>query len=55
MKYSKLLLVTLPWGEHRFLSGFLNLKCEENLVENLSIHVFPPHVAPMTMWGMFEK
>jgi hypothetical protein len=50
----KQLLVTMPWGEHRLLSGFLD-STRGNRLRIVSVQVVPPHVAQTKTWRNFAN
>jgi hypothetical protein len=55
IKCSKELLVTILWGVHKILSGFLDSNVGKIQLKIVSIQDIPPQVAQTKMWNKFEK
>lgn len=53
--YSKLFSVTIPWGFHRPVSGFLDSNMGKHQSQNVSVYIIPPLVAQMKKWKKLPK
>jgi hypothetical protein len=55
MKCSKQLSVTMPWGEYRHLSSFVNSNVAKLWLKTVSFQVIPPQIAQAKVWKKFTK